>query len=372
MERINFGALPDNMLLQCLSERIITNASEKQIGPSSLDLTVDLDTLVEIPCVFLPSKKVSTVEETLLRDLKAKKVLKKSDGYIIEKGKVYAMRIKEQIRLPGDLFAYANPKSSTGRSDVHVQLIGNFITQYDRIPKSWSGDLWVIARSHSFGILFPENNISLNQLRMFFHEDGKLSNSEIINLVKNQIILRNEHKKSNLIFSDFITENKIELSIDLRDWGMDDCLGYVAKQNVKNLLVWKAGENKAEDFFEKIQKVKDYRAFQLEKNRFYILSSRESVYIPREYACEMAPFNDLHGDFRAHYAGFIDNGWGEIGHRPLTLEVRPYESLLVYHGQPIASLVLHKMLAPVTKSYDDISTSNYTGQQTARLGKFFV
>ncbi len=371
MENTKFGALSDQGLIQCLSERIITNALEKNIGPSSLDLSIDLNTLVEIPCVFLPSKKVSKIKETL-RDLGAQKVVKNNDGYFLKRGKVYVAKINEQVRFPMELFGYANPKSSTGRSDIHVQLIGDFITQYDRIPKRWSGDLYVIMRSHSFNITFPEASVSLNQLRVFSGQNGILSQNEILNLVKTVPILRNDHKKTNLLLSDFVNENRIELSLDLRDWGSSDCLGFVAKQNVSKNLIWKVGENKAEDFFEPIQKIKDNRAYMLEKNRFYILSSRESVQVPREYACEMVSFNELHGEIRAHYAGFIDNGWGQKNHRPLTLEVRPYEPLLVYHGQPIASLVFHKMYSPVIKGYDEITTSNYINQQTARLGKFFV
>lgn len=370
MQNVNHGALSDEMLRQAISEKIIMNASEKQIGPSSIDLTIDLETLVEIPYVFLPSKKVSKIEDTL-NHLDAKKVLSSHGGYYIEKGKVYVARVNEKIKFTRDLFGYANPKSSTGRSDVHVQLIGDFITQYDRIPKSWSGDLYVIIRSHSFNILFLERNVSLNQLRLFYQKNGILSHDEISDLTRTVSILRNDHKKANLLLSDFVNENRIELSLDLRDWGNEDCLGFVAKQDVDKPLIWKVGENNSTDFFDPIQKIKDDRAFVLEKDRFYILSSRESVRIPREYACEMVAFNDLHGELRAHYAGFIDNGWGEKSHRPLTLEVRPYEPFLVYHGQPIASLVLHKMFSLVTRSYDEIQTSNYTNQQTAKLGKFF-
>jgi dCTP deaminase len=368
----SFGALPDHMIEQCIREKIIMNSSQESIPPSSLDLTIDLSSLVEVPYVFLPSKKKSKIEETL-HHLEVKKIKKNSDGYLIKKGKVYIARIKEEVRLPADLFAYANPKSSTGRSDVHSQLIGDFITQYDRIPKSWSGDLYVIIRSHSFNVLFLDDQVSLNQLRLFFHKNGILSDVEIIDLARKKAILKNEYKKTNLIFSDFITENRIELSLDLRDWGTDDdCLGFIAKKGVKKPLVWKAQENRSEDFFEPIQKVRDDRAFRLEKNRFYILSSRESVYVPRELACEMLSFNDLHGEFRVHYAGFIDNGWGEKGHRPLTLEVRPHENLLAYHGQPVSSLVFYRMFEEVERGYDEIVTSNYKNQKAAKLGKFFV
>jgi dCTP deaminase len=363
------GALSDTLIHQCFDEKIITTTSDsKKIGPSSLDLSVDLSTLVQVPAVFLPSKKIEPITETL-KTLGAQKV----DLPYLKKGKVYVAKIKESVYFPRNIFARANPKSSTGRSDIHVNLIADFVPRYDFVPQGYSGDLYVVIRSHSFDIDFSGiEEVSLNQLRFFYNTSGIVGHHELQELVIEKKIISNEHKKRSIMFSDNnIYENKLLLSLDLRDWGNENILGYVAKKNVSEPLIWKTGVNNALDFFEPIEKVSDDRAITLKEKSFYILSSRESVYIPKEYACEMVSFDDSLGELRAHYAGFIDNGWGEKKPRPLTLEVRAYEPTMVYHGQPIASLVLNKTMGNVERGYDEIPSSNYTNQKTAMLGKFF-
>lgn len=363
-----FGALPDSYINQLISERFIKDALLENVKPSSLDLRIDLKTLVEIPCVFLPSKNKMSIAETLER-LGARTAYV-SGKTMLEVGKTYVAKVVENVNLSqtSGLFARANPKSSTGRSDIHVQLIADFVPAYDTIPMKWKGDMYVMLRARSFPILFTSGIVSLNQIRFFQDERIIVSGSDLKAVVASGII-KNVHHDIPLQFSDLIRgNNRIELSLDLRDLG--DIPGYVAKRNITKPLVWEKGKNDWGDFFEPIQKIMDHKAMIFEKGRFYILSSRESVHIPREYACEMVSFDDTLGEFRSHYAGFIDNGWGERSHRPLTLELRTNEDMYMYHGQPVAHIVLDQMCAPVEKSYDEID-SNYINQATARLGKFF-
>jgi dCTP deaminase len=362
------GALPDSYIHQLMNERFIKNALPENVKPSSLDLRIDLKTLVEIPCVFLPSKNKMTIAETL-HHLDAKPVYE-SGNTILEVGRTYVAQVIEQVNLSqtAGLFARANPKSSTGRSDIHVQLLADYVPAYDTVPVKWNGKLYVLLRARSFPILFTTDVVSLNQIR-FFQDERVLVSGETLRGIVAGGIIKNTHHDIPLQFSDIIRGgNRIELSLDLRDLG--EVPGYVAKKNVTKPLVWGKGANDWQDFFEPISKILDDKAMIFEEDRFYILSSRESVHIPRDYACEMVSFDDTLGEFRSHYAGFIDNGWGEKGHRPLTLELRTNENMYMYHGQPVAYIVLDQMCAPVIKSYDEID-SNYTDQATARLGKFF-
>lgn len=362
------GALSDDSIKQLINERFIKNALLENIKPSSLDLQVDLRTLVEIPCVFLPSKNKSTIAQTL-EMLDAKNVYQ-SGKTIIQVGKVYVARVVESINLSQTrgIFARANPKSSTGRSDIHVQLLADFVPAYDTIPQKWSGNLYTLLRPKSFSIEFPDDIVSLNQMR-FFQDERVLISADTLRAVVGTGIIKNTHRDIPLQFSDIIRgNNRIELSLDLRDLG--DVSGYVAKTGVVKTLIWKKYTNDWQDFFEPLPKILDNKAMIFQKDRFYILSSRESVCIPREYACEMVSFDDTLGEFRSHYAGFIDNGWGQNGHRPLTLELRTNEDMYMYHGQPVAYIVLDQMCASVEKSYDEID-SNYSDQVTAQLGKFF-
>lgn len=328
-------------------------------------------TAVEIPCPFIPSIKRNSIHETL-KHVGATPLSKTCDGYRLARNSAYVIEVEQSLQLPAAFFGRANPKSSTGRSCMHARLLADFVSQYDRIPFGYQGKLYVMVCTNEFDVVFQDEYVAFNQLRLFANDMAILSTDELRALALEKKFLRNDLKNKNLIFSDHvINRNQAALSLDLKDWGEEDCLGYVARQDTTKPLVWTKGANEITDFFERIPKVSDYRAYRLMRDRFYILSSRESVYIPREYACEMVAFDDTYGELRTHYAGFIDNGWGEKGPRPLTLEVRPFSTNLVYHGQIITSIVLHRMLMPVEKSYDELSTSNYTDQKTARLGKFF-
>jgi dCTP deaminase len=353
-----------------VNERFIFDSLPENIKPSSLDIRVNLDTLIEVSTVFMPSVKEMTIAETLATEkIGAKKVTKTADGYFIERDKVYIAEVIERIILPPNVSGRANPKSSTGRNDVHVRLLADYSACYDGLPFGWKGKLYVLIKSNSFNILFPNSIVSLNQIRFFKRNNGLVHSEELENLTY-QNIIRNDHKNMDLYFSDLIHNNsKIKLSIDLRDHG--DSPGYIAKQNVISPLIWRTESNTGSDFFELLQKANGDEAMIFQKNRFYILSSRESVWIPKEFACEMASSDDAFGEIRAHYAGFIDNGWGEQFHRPLTLEVRLAEDMLIYHGQPIVYLTFHHMFDIPDKGYDDGIGSNYSGQKTARLGKFF-
>ena len=363
------GALSDRDIRQLIHERFIKDANTDNVKPSSLDLTADMKTLVEVPCVFLPSKNKSTIAQTL-KILGAKK-WSQTDGYVLlQVGKTYVVEIVESINLSQTrgIFARANPKSSTGRSDIHVQLMADYVPAYDTLPEKWSGKIYLLLRPKSFNILISQERVSFNQIRFFQNERLLVTGSELQGVIRGGII-KNTHRNTVLGFSDIMRNNtSIELSLDLRDLG--EIPGYVAKQGCNKPLIWQKNMNDWQDFFEPLEKISDDKAMIFQKDKFYILSSRESVHIPRDYACEMISFNDTLGEFRSHYAGFIDNGWGEKGHRPLTLELRTNEDMYMYHGQPIAHIVLDQMSSSVENSYDEID-SNYLNQATARLGKFF-
>ncbi|MCD5381381.1 MAG: 2'-deoxycytidine 5'-triphosphate deaminase, partial [Candidatus Pacebacteria bacterium] len=128
------------------------------------------------------------------------------------------------------------------------------------------------------------------------------------------------------------------------------------------------------EFFKKIC-IED-GALRLERDKFYILSAAERVRIPADLASEMVPMDERSGDFRSHYAGFLDPGWGcgaegEGEGRPFTLEVRPFEDLVVRSGQPIAKIRFEKMIETPDFHYDT-KQSNYLVQSGPKLSKHFV
>lgn len=365
------GALPDVDIQQLIVERFITNALPQNVGPSSLDLTADITTIQMVPSKFLPSKNKSTIERTL-EHLGAKSCYTKG-GTIIKPGFVYVARVVERINLTQTkgVFAHVNPKSSTGRCDIHVQLLADHTPSYDTLVPNWSGNLYVMFSTKSFPVLFQEDTVSLNQIRFFQDKFDRVVGDELRVLVASGI-LKNTHRETILRFSNVIRrDSAVELSLDLR--GANGVLGWKAKRQITQHMIWEKGANRAEDFFEPIQAVTDDKSMIFEKDRFYILSSREALMVPKEYACEMLPAVDVLGEFRAHYAGFIDNGWGTGpgGHRPITLELRSSEDMYMYHGQPVGHIIFEKMSRPIVKSYDE-GASNYSSQSTAKLGKFFI
>ena len=113
----------------------------------------------------------------------------------------------------------------------------------------------------------------------------------------------------------------------------------------------------------------------LDPGAFYILVSREEVAVPPETAAEMVPYLAVVGEFRVHYAGFFDPGFGHRstggrGSRGV-LEVRCHEApFALEHGQMVGRLVYERMAEVPDVLYGTDIGSNYQGQ-ALRLSKHF-
>lgn len=358
------GAFNDIAIRHLIQEGCIQNTDIDSVKPSSLDLTVIRETLVEVPFCFQASLK-KPIEETL-REFHARKL----KDFILEPGRMYVAEVREKITLPTEskFYAYANPKSSTGRADLHVRLMADYVQEYDTIPNGFNGKLYVFIKPNSFRIQF-DSDFTLNQIR-FFNGDTRIQENELQEFINQGIVYSSKHNR-NVSFDEVCTDKKtVLLTVDLRaEEGKP--AGFIAKRHVFEPVIWNA-KNDAHIFFEEITKAHTDTPLIFEKDRFYILSSREYCKVPENYASEMVTIDEKLGEFRSHYAGFLDPGWGmnsEHG-RPYTLEVRAFEDIAIYHGQPVARVRYEKMIAPSEAHYDTIS-SNYSDQMTARLGKMF-
>ncbi len=202
--------------------------------------------------------------------------------------------------------------------------------------------------------------------------DTRLSAFEVEIAMKKYKLLWNQAKGTAYDYEDIkIRDNdgSVILTLDLDN----ECLGYegVTSDNLVDLKEIKFYDHKK--FFKPLKKKGDF--VYLKKGAFYILSTHEGVRVPPELACEMVPMDERSGEFRSHYAGFIDPGWGwgtrgDGRGRPLTLEVRPFEDLIVRQGQPIAKIKFERMTETPPQSYDTIG-SNYIVQTGPRLAKHF-
>ena len=115
----------------------------------------------------------------------------------------------------------------------------------------------------------------------------------------------------------------------------------------------------------------------LSPDAFYILASKEYVSVPSNYAAEMRAYDTKVGEFRAHYAGFFDPGFGltELGasKTKAVLEVRSHDvPFLIEQGQTVCRLVYEPMANIPKFLYGEAgSTSNYQAQGL-KLAKHFI
>ena len=329
---------------------------EDQIQPASLDLRLGL-TAYRVRASFLPGPE-RTVKDKL--DHLQLHQIDLTDGAVLETGCVYIVPLMEGLSLPDGISAAANPKSSTGRLDVFTRVIADHAQQFDKVPKGYEGPLYLEVSPRSFPI-FARAGSRLTQIR-FRQGRVLLSDAEHLAL----------HEAETLVASaaPFIA-NGIAVSIDLAG---DGIVGYRAKRHAAVIDVDKRDALDMLDFWEPIAG-RGRGALILDPDEFYILVSNEAVHVPPLYAAEMVPFDPLVGEFRVHYAGFFDPGFGHseaggTGSRAV-LEVRSHEvPFLVEHGQIIGRLAYERMRARPGSLYGASLGSNYQGQGL-KLSKHF-
>ncbi|HWA88972.1 MAG TPA: 2'-deoxycytidine 5'-triphosphate deaminase [Rhizomicrobium sp.] len=289
---------------------------------------------------------------------------------VFESGVVYVVELLESVRLKGGIRGIANPKSSTGRIDVLVRLITDAATQFDVVPRGYEGPLYLEVAPQAFSIVVQQG-VRLNQLRLvrgmpsvpLTTEDG----------------LEARYRAGQLATVDGellpLRGTDVPVSVDLRGKGAGAIVGYKAKKTTDTIDLTRIGHYDPREFWEPIAEI-DGR-LPLDKGDFYILATREDVGVPPDLAAEMVPFDSASGEFRVHYAGFFDPGFGFQDGRAqgskAVLEVRSYGvSFMLEHGQTVGWLSYSRLAtgAPPDKLYGTGISSNYQGQGV-RLAKYF-
>lgn len=283
-----------------------------------------------------------------------------SEGAVLEKGCVYLVRLMESLDLPGDISAVANAKSSTGRLDLLTRVIIDGGTEFDRVPAGYSGPLYAEICPRSFSVLVRPG-MRLNQIR-FRSGHAVLSDHELHAL----------HVDSPLVDGEVVIQDGLGFSVDLQPEGTD-LVGYRAKPHTGVIDLDRIGHYDPAEFWEDVRS--DRGQIILDPGAFYILVSREAVHIPPLYAAEMAPYLAMVGEFRVHYAGFFDPGFGHAGAGGTgsrgVLEVRCHEAPFVLeHGQVVGRLVYERMAEVPQTLYGAGIASNYQGQGL-KLSKHF-
>jgi dCTP deaminase len=285
-------------------------------------------------------------------------------GAVLETGCVYIVPLLESAAFSPGLSGAANPKSSTGRIDVFVRLITDHAAAFDRIAPGYRGPLFAEISPRTFPVLVRKGS-RLNQLRLRL---GAPTSSDAA--------LKELHLRSPLTDVAAIIDGGLALSIDLKgaDRNSEGRIGWRAKRHTGLIDVDKPDLLDPMQYWDPILADPQGRLV-LDPDEFYILASRERVAIPLDHAAEMEPFNPLVGEFRVHYAGFFDPGFGlEAGKPPsarAVLEVRSREvPFILEHGQVIGRLVFERLTDPPSNPYGQGIGSNYQ-RQGLKLSKHF-
>ncbi|GHC08389.1 2'-deoxycytidine 5'-triphosphate deaminase [Gemmobacter nanjingensis] len=353
------GVLPAQTLRRLIEDGVIgadRPILPEQIQPASLDLRLG-DVAYRVRASFLAGQGRSVAERIAEFEMHRMDL---SAGAVLEKGCVYVIPLMERLALPEGITAVANAKSSTGRLDLLTRTITDGGVEFDRIAGGYSGPLYAEVCPRSFSVLARAGQ-RLNQIR-FRHGQAVLSDADLTAL----------HGREPLVNGPAVISEGLGFSVDLRP-GPDDLVGYRAKPHTGVIDLDRIGHYPAAEFWEEIRS-RDGRII-LDPGAFYILVSREAVTIPPDYAAEMAPYLAMVGEFRVHYAGFFDPGFGHsaaggTGSRGV-LEVRCHEAPFVLeHGQIVGRLVYERMSERPETLYGAGIASNYQGQGL-KLAKHF-
>ena len=327
-----------------------------QIQPASLDLRLGSKAF-RVRASFLAGKNRSVLDR--LQDFIMHEI-DLSGGAVLEKGCVYVVPIVEHLKLPKGVTAAASAKSSIGRLDLLTRIITDQGTEFDRIQDGYEGPLYAEICPRSFSVVAAPGQM----LTQIIFRDGKTAIDDAA--------LSALHERTPIVDGTPVISDGLGFSVDLRP-SSGDLVGYRAKPHTGVIDLSKLNHYNPADFWEEVRTSDGWII--LDPGAFYILVSREAITIPPDHAAEMAPYLAMVGEFRVHYAGFFDPGFGHspaggAGSRGV-LEVRCHEAPFVLeHGQVVGRLVYEKMAATPDTLYGADLNSNYQGQGL-KLSKHF-
>ncbi|TGN57644.1 2'-deoxycytidine 5'-triphosphate deaminase [Paracoccus liaowanqingii] len=354
------GVLPDHRIRDLIARGAIRAdlpVTPEQIQPASLDLRLGT-TALRLRASFLAGRGKRIADR--LDDFCMHR-MDLSEGAVLERGCVYLIPLQEAITLPAGISAVANAKSSTGRLDLLTRLVTDDGTEFDRLPEGYDGPLYAEICPRSFSVLVRPG-MRLNQLRLR-QGQAVLTDAELTALHAEQPLVGG---------APALIDQGLGFSVDLRP-AAGDLVGYRARPHSGVIDLDRIGAYPTTEFWDELRTTQGRLI--LDPGAFYILVSRESVAIPADYAAEMAPYLAMVGEFRVHYAGFFDPGFGigdaGAGARGV-LEVRCHEAPFVLeHGQTVGRLVYERMSGRPERLYGEGIRSNYQGQGL-KLAKQFV
>jgi dCTP deaminase len=376
------GILPSQAIREMVnsgeiaSAEILERIEPDQIQPASIDLRLGRYAY-PVDTSFLPGPGIRVLDKMRQLDADIERFkIDLSGGAVLEKGRVYVVPLLESIRLRSEVAAFANPKSSTGRLDILTRLIADQATHFDQVENGYEGQLYIEIAPRSFSVVV-RTGTRLNQLR--FRRTRGLEPKQITAADWRQLLDDGRIvQTSDAEYRSRLGERpgRLPFTVDLKGSGATDALiGWRAKKNTGRIDLERRDYDPL-DFWEPMMPHRE-PALTLVPDEFYILMTKEAIGVPPSYAAEMLPYDTRAGEFRVHYAGFFDPGFGwseetkRAGGSRGVLEVRSHEvPFLLEHGQTVGWLRYERMAEPPQTLYGRDAHSNYQGQ-TLRLAKQF-
>ena len=365
VEQIENGIFPVQHLEQAISDGVIAAdhpIEDGQLQPASLDLRLGREAW-RVQASFLPG-------ENMLVDAKlAKFGMHKVDltpGAVLERGCVYIVKLQERLNLPAGTSAMANPKSSTGRLDIFTRLITDGAREFESVADGYAGPLYAEISPRTFSVLVRPGS-RLSQIRL--RRGVSAPSDQVMESLQSTVGLVHGVDRTDI-------RDGVALSVNLDPDSKSGMIGWRARKHAGLVDVDAPASQPVDAFWERVVSADlTSGGLVLNPDEFYILASREFVTVPKDHAAEMRAYDTRVGEFRAHYAGFFDPGFGmaELGAEGTraVLEVRSHDvPFLIDQGQTVCRLVYEPMLAvPLTLYGTD--GSNYQSQGL-RLAKHFI
>ena len=361
------GVLPAQSIQELMrAERIIADVpiDDTQIQPASIDLRLG-PIAYRVQASFLPGRFATVMDRVKALHMAD---LDLSGNAVLEKGCIYIVPLLEQLDLPQDTSARANPKSTTGRLDVFTRLITDYGAEFEQVPAGYTGRLYVEIVSRTFTVILGQGT-KLNQLRFIRGKPGT-PDSVVSALHEEEVLVYTEEDNP----AKAQIDKGLRISMSLQGDASSDVVAYKAKKNTPALNLSKVNFYPVEEFWDAVREPKS-KAIILDPGDFYILGSKERVRVPPQFAAEMVAFDPSMGEFRIHYAGFFDPGFGygisDIRGTRAVLEVRAHEvPFLVEDGQIVGRLQYMRLLSRPEKIYGLDIGSSYQSQVLALSKQF--
>lgn len=332
-----------------------------QFQPASMDLRLG-QIAYRVPASFLPGPDSTVMDKVKTMDPHE---IDLSEGALLERGHVYVVQLEESVRIPNNVTGTANPKSSTGRLDVLTRLITNKSAAFDHIEAGYAGPLFVEIAPQTFGVIVRRGS-RLNQVRFYRGTPAAPTGDILHRYEQGHLVYASGTRKK--VTKDLL----VPVTIDLQGSGPGGAIGYRARKSAGIIDVDRVRSYDPHDFWEPIRRHRG--TLVLELDEFYILATREEVGVPPDLAAEMVPYHSRSGEYRVHYAGFFDPGFGyQNGARgsKAVLEVRSHEvPFMLEHGQTVGWLKYERMTQTPSRVYGSGLKSHYQNQGLALAKQF--